>query len=501
MAPSFHGELTLSADAAALPIAQTYVDHLVTMAGFDGEDEDAVVAAVLEACANVVDHAYEPGEDGTFTIAGDIDASTLTIAVRDQGLPIDATHDGPDASPANASKSGGMALIRRSVDSAVWVQLGRAGKELRLVKKLPAASIHDQLDVDGHGGPVEHEDDVPLAPEQEYEIRRFRPEDAVGISRLIYRVYGNTYLHDDCYYPDRLVALNESGELASIVAVDAVGEVVGHYALERPGLTRVAERGIAAVSPAHRGRDLMGRMRTFIEDEALRLGLIGVFSIAVTKHTFSQRVNEAFGSDVCGFNLAGGPETQLFKGLEHEGTKPQRVTWVVYFTYVDPPEQSHVFAPERHRPILERIYDKLALPVEWHDDDDVLMVGHGEVDVMYRRSMDNAIIKVNSVGTGTGAEIRRAARDLFDVTGAEAVYLELPLGDARTPALVEEAEEEGFFFAGLGPSFLPGGDALVMQRIASDLDFGRIEVANEFAVELLAYIRADRDRVVAAGRE
>ncbi len=35
-----------------------------------------------------------------------------------------------------------------------------------------------------------------------------------------------------------------------------------------------------------------------------------------------------------------------------------------------------------------------------------------------------------------------------------------------------------------------------MQRIASDLDFGQIEVANEFAVELLDYIRADRDRVV-----
>jgi hypothetical protein len=457
------------------------------------------VTAALEACANVVDHAYEPGEDGTFTVTADIDPVALTIAVRDHGLPIDAEYvedEDDNDSPARVSKSGGMDLIRRSVDSAEWVRLGRAGKELRLRKRLPAESVHAHLDASADA-PVEREEDVPLAPEQEYEIRRFRPDDAVGISRVIYRVYGNTYLHDDCYYPDRLIALNESGELASVVAVDAEGEVVGHYALERPALTPVAERGIAVVSPAHRGRDLMGRMRVFIEDEARALGLVGVYSIAVTKHTFSQRVNEAFGSDVCGFNLAGGPETQIFKGFEHEGTKPQRVTWVVYFTYVHPPERTIVFAPEHHRPMLERIYERLEVPVEWHGDEDTLMVGHGEVDVTYKRSMDNAYIRVRSIGTGTGAEIKRAARDLFDVTGAEAVFLELPLGDARTPALVEMAEDEGFFFGGLGPSFLPTGDALLMQRIAGDLDFDQIEVANPFAVELLGYIRADRDRVEA----
>jgi anti-sigma regulatory factor (Ser/Thr protein kinase) len=491
----FHSELTLPADATALGLARTYVEHVTTMAGLEGDDGGAVVTAALEACANVVDHAYEPGEDGTLTISADLDTATLTLAVRDHGLPIDATREDDDESPARASTSGGMDLIRRSVDSAVWVGLGRAGKELRLMKRLPTESVHAQLEAtDTH---VENEEDVPLAPEQEYEIRRFRPDDAVGISRVIYRVYGNTYLHDDCYYPDRLIALNESGELASVVAVDAEGEVVGHYALERPGLTPVAERGIAVVSPAHRGRDLMGRMRVFIEQEAKRLGLVGVFSIAVTKHKFSQKVNEAFGSDVTGFNLAGGPETQIFKGFEHEGQKPQRVTWVVYFTYVNPPARTIVFAPEHHRDMLERIYERLEIPVEWHGDEDTLMVGHGEVDVTYKPSMDNAYIRVNTVGTGTGAEIKRAARDLFSVTGAEAVFLELPLGDARTPALLEIAEEEGFFFGGLGPSFLPTGDALLMQRIAGDLDFDRIEVANPFGIELLDYIRKDRDRVEA----
>ena len=90
---------------------------------------------------------------------------------------------------------------------------------------------------------------MPLAPEQEYEVRLFQPDDALGVCRSVYRNYGNTYFHEACYFPERMVALNETGELASVVAVAADGEVVGHYALERPDLTRVAERGMAVVAP------------------------------------------------------------------------------------------------------------------------------------------------------------------------------------------------------------------------------------------------------------
>ena len=497
MAAPFHGELTLPNQAEALPIARTYLTHLAALAALPEAESAAVVDAALEACANVVDHAYEPGEDGIFTVIGDVDATGLTVAVRDQGLPIDAERVGaPDQSPARVSASGGLGLIRRSVDQAEWIRRGREGKELRLVKRLPSESVHGQLSAGDE--PVDDEEEVPLAPEQEYTVRRFEPADAIGVSRCIYRVYGNTYMHEACYYPDRLVALNETGELASIVALDAAGEVAGHYALERPGLTKVAERGMAVVSPAHRGRDLMGRMRTAIEDEARELGLTGVYSVAVTKHTFSQRVNEAFGSDVCGVILGGGPGEMVFKGLEEEGEKPQRVTWVQYFTYVHPPEEALVHAPARHRAILERIYSGLGLPVEWHDEMEAPTLGNGQVDVTYHRGLDTGTIKVLQVGDDTAAEIRRAADDLFGVTGAEVVHLWLPLADPAGPALLEAAEAEGFFFLGVGPSFLPDGDALCLQRLAFDLDFDYVEIANPFARELLDYIRADRDRVQAA---
>jgi anti-sigma regulatory factor (Ser/Thr protein kinase)/GNAT superfamily N-acetyltransferase len=494
MGGAFHGELTLPNRTEALTFARSFLEQLAEMAELPEPDSAAIVGAAVEACANVVDHAYEPGEDGPLTVAAEVTRAALTVAVRDRGLPIDAERiDSPDVSPARVSASGGLARIRHAVDRAEWVRRGRDGKELVLVKRRPAESVHRHLTA--ADDPVEHEHEVPLAPEQDYTVRCFEPEDAVGVAQCIYRVYGNTYMHEACYYPERMVALNDSGELASIVAVGESGDVVGHYALERPGLTRVAERGMAVVSPAHRGRDLMGRMRTAIEDEARDLGLTGVFSVAVTKHTFSQRVNDAFGSDVCGIILGGGPETQVFKGLEEEGEKPQRVTWVVYYTYVNPPEKALAHTPERHRAILERIYAGLGLAVEWHDEREPPTLGNGQVDVAYQPSMGSATIKVRQVGDDTPGEIRQAARDLVGITGAESVQLWLPLADPASPALLDAAEAEGFSFCGLGPSFLPDGDALCLQRLSADLDFDYVEVENPFAQELLEYVRADHARV------
>jgi anti-sigma regulatory factor (Ser/Thr protein kinase) len=497
MAEPFHAELTLPNEASALPMARTCLDQLATLAGLLPHDADAVVAAAVEACANVIDHAYEPGEHGTFTVVGDVDAAGVVIGVRDQGLPIDARRvDRTDDSPARVSAHGGLAMIRRAVDSATWIHRGRDGKELRLTKRRPVDSVHAHLAPTDVPAP-EDEEEVPLAPDQPYTVRRFEPDDAIGVARCIYRVYGNTYIHDSCYYPERLVALNQNGELASVVAVTDDGEVVGHYALERPGLTRVAERGMAVVSPAHRGRDLMGRMRTSIEAEAKDLGLSGVYSVAVTKHTYSQRVNEAYGSDVCGIFLGGGPANMLFKAIEEEGERPQRITWVIYFTYVDKPEKALVHVPRRHRVIVERIYAGLELPVEWHDET-APPSGDGQMEVSYDAVQDSGVIKVLHVGEDTDAELARATHDLFDVTGAEVVYVDVPLADPATPALLDVTDSLGYCFAGIGPGFLPDGDALLLQRVDPPLDFDQIELASPFAAELLGYIRGDRDRVASS---
>jgi hypothetical protein len=76
-----------------------------------------------------------------------------------------------------------------------------------------------------------------------YTVRRLTPQVAESIPTLTERVNGAAYIHQEVYHPKTLVAMNETGERVSAVAIHEEAGVVGHYALERPDLGRIAETG------------------------------------------------------------------------------------------------------------------------------------------------------------------------------------------------------------------------------------------------------------------
>ena len=152
-------------------------------------------------------------------------------------------------------------------------------------------------------------EEAPLAPPQEYTIRRMQPDEAMQVSQLMYRAYGNSYLNEDVYYPDRVAALNASNTIISFVAVGADGRLAGHYALERDEPGPVVEGGQAVVDPAHRGRGLLDRMKDAALAEARRLQLVGVFADAVTVHTRTQQSDIKHGAHLTCVDLAIAPRT------------------------------------------------------------------------------------------------------------------------------------------------------------------------------------------------
>src|SRR5262249_61028494 len=133
----------------------------------------------------------------------------------------------------------------------------------------------------------------------------------------------------------RIVHLNEVGQLVSILALDSAGQVVGHYALERPDLIPVAEASDAIVLPEHRHHHLMEEMRILLREEAIRLGLAGLVGFPGTHHLFSQKAEEHFGSFPCGIALGLWP--QSFHNMPD--ALPQRMSFVIYFKYLQPPRE------------------------------------------------------------------------------------------------------------------------------------------------------------------
>jgi hypothetical protein len=173
------------------------------------------------------------------------------------------------------------------------------------------------------------------------------------------------------------------------------------------------------------------------------------------------------------------------------------MSFVIYFDYVSSATHVvHVAAP--HQEMISRIYQQYGISHELCEIESVVETG----DIVLEREpeVQTGTIRVRRIGSDTAAAVRRAREQLCEEFGAKAVTLELPLTQAATAEICRAAEEDGFFFSGLGPAFAADGDALLMQFLVEDLDLSLIEIENPFAKELLAYVARERERVGRARR-
>lgn len=440
------------ADPLSASLARALARELAQQAGIDTD----FAAAVQAAAQNVLQHA-----PGSFSLRAELSEHDLIVHLVDRGAPMQGAVQG--------AAGHGLARIAQSVDEVRWVPLGRQGKELFMRKALPHARAPEVQALPP---------DVPQAPPQEYTVRRLRLEDAPGVPRLTYQVYGYSYQHEELYYPERLAAMNRSGRLCSMVALDAAGEVVGHYALELTPGSRVAEAGEALVSPAHRGRKLMERMGEKLEAEAPALGLEGIFSEAVTLHPYSQKAAEGFGRVPCGIVL------NLIPG------QAGRTTCVFYFQHVVPPRPRTVHLPSRYRELALSLYAKLGDPVV--PAEGAPPEGPGALQVELQPDYQYGNIRVLHPGQDSAAHIAQALQDLTALGQVPSVYLELPLWHPGAPALCEEARAQGFFFSALTPLFAPEGDILRLQWLSQPIEPERIHLNADASRELLAFSQSDR---------
>ena len=327
--------------------------------------------------------------------------------------------------------------------------------------------------------------------ESTYTLRRLTPEYAREIPALAMRVNGPSYIHAEVYHPERLLDLNASGELVSVVALDKAGEVVGHCALERPHLTVVAETGEAMVLPEHRRHHLLDRMHGYLEGIASTLGVLGLSSDAVTHHVFSQRTCERFNSHPTGIVLGALPP-----GADNlAGVYPQRLSFLDYFKYVSPPPEADVFLPEHYRGIAGSIFERLGRRASFGAP--VRPTKPGKHTVAYVSDEQRANIAVREPGADTADAIAGARDELCAKSAAEVVIAELPLAHSASPAVCDQLECRGFFFTGLKMRDPAVGDIARLQYLKQPLDFSLIKLGGEFAIELLRQIDDARRRAIA----
>lgn len=449
-----------SEDSADLAdIVQKIVDRLATINSTD-EDEQSINIRVLTR------------------------SNKLSIILEYKGLPIEV-----EKQFSNNPSPFSLSIQSQAIDNVRLMNLGKSGQKLELSKFIPHARLSP-----GSTGEAENIPSTQAGMSQEdpqLNIRLIDPSEGIKLARCFFRVYGFTYGPNYVYNPEHLKTLIMDGRLISAVAVDARGEFCAHAAilLDEPDSV-IGELVSLAVDPEYRNAGLAKRIHSYLMGEAKKRKLKGLFGEAVTVHPFSQRLCLALGGKESAVMLGYIPPTN-YRQIS-EGSFKQRQMAVVYFFCLSTEEPGErVFGPEKHAPMIEKIYSHLNLKRSLLKQTTYEIgesCGDTAFDLKVSLDIKTAAFSINVYCPDT-IELVRAKLGEILKSGIEYLYLDLPISDSLTPYFSEKFEMMGFFFSGIIP-YRKHGDSLRLQFLnSSEVNLGSAEVVSEFGGEISQYVK------------
>jgi anti-sigma regulatory factor (Ser/Thr protein kinase)/GNAT superfamily N-acetyltransferase len=475
--------VTVTTDAGLLPVVADFVRRVAHRLGLRNRAAEHLDLAVQTVCRNVIGHAFEADEEGRYDVEVLRRPGRVVIAVEDRGLPFDYAPlraDGDTALPEM--------LHHSFADEVHFINLGREGNRVELIKHLPRADAREVLPEEEHNRVVA----APAAPEDApLEIRMMRPEESAELSRCVYRSYGYSYDWDYVYYPDRIRELQEGGLMRSCVAVTPEGEFVGHLAakVEHPD-SPVAEAGQAVVDPRFRGHRLFERMKTFLAERAREWGMYGLYSEATAVHPYSQRGNLKLGAKETGFLLGYIPASVSYKEIGEDRVGRRGSVALFYMRTRDEPERT-VYPPDEYREAVQCVVEHNGLNRAVEDSPDAKAPPSTRMNVSVRRDHNLAFMQVQEPGADLRELVQARLRGLC-LHGVDCVYADLPLSRLATSRAGTGLADLGFFFGGIIPEADgggTGGDVLRLQYLNEvEVRAEDVHTASDFGKGLVDFI-------------
>jgi serine/threonine-protein kinase RsbW len=479
--------------------AAAYVSEIARTIGMPKQDLAALEKGIIEAIRALIAYSFEAGERGILEIFCERIPQGFKVSLRDKGLPFGAIEAELSITEGQVDDIPGMAEpiahLKKYLDEIRMHNLGSEGKELVLIKHLKNKNITDYYaacDLEPYEPSPSKPPAVLSADQLKCRVRRMKPDDAAEVSKTVYKTYGYTYPHDYVYYPDKIIALNESDRLFSVVAVAGDNEIAGYSVFriwqENPQIIEMAQ---GVVKPEFRSLGCFGNMTRYLLDQARSRGIKGAFGEAVTNHTVSQHTVHGFGFKDIGLRLGLIPANMLFKGMN--GKIPYRGSMLVEFLYLQrPPHTLKIYAPRHHRDMIAALYEELgvrpqtnkALPAKMQPADATSIVKIKQIT-----SMNYARMIIERYGRNIVGEIKRKVTEIC-LQKTDVINLYLNLSDPLTGTYTPQLEDLGFFFSGILPGGFKSGDALILQFLNNvPIECDAIQVESAIAKKLVAYVR------------
>lgn len=126
-----------------------FITGIASESGMSEEDIENIELAVDEACANVIEHGYEPdAPNKNITVRMEIDTSKLVLTIIDQGKHFDPrSRKHPDIKELiDMKRDGGLgiSLIKRVMDVINYRTTPEGHNELILTKYLSPPTNHKE---------------------------------------------------------------------------------------------------------------------------------------------------------------------------------------------------------------------------------------------------------------------------------------------------------------------------------------------------------------------
>lgn len=480
--------------------AAVYVSEIARSIGMQKKDSEALKKGIVEAINALIEYSFEAGETGILEVFCERIPEGFKVSLRDKGLPFGAVEAELAVTEGRVEDIPGMteplSQLKEYLDEIRLHNLGAGGKELVLIKHLKNKNITDYYaacDLEPYDESPPAPPIAPSADQLKCRVRQMKPQDAAEVSKTIYKTYGYTYPHDYVYYPEKIIALNESGRVFSAVAVAGDGEIAGYGVFriweENPQIVEMAQ---GVVKPEFRSLGCFRNITRYLLDQATSRGIKGAFGEAVTNHTVSQHTVHGMGFRDCGLRLGVIPPKTLFKGMNARTT--YRVSMLVQFIYLQKPPASglEIYAPHHHKDMLDALYEefgvrpemKKAKPTQTQTSAVTSILKVNQIE-----SMSYARVTIDRYGRHIVEEINARVKELC-LRKTEIINLSLNLSDPLTCTYTSQFEKLGFFFAGILPCGFSNGDALILQYLNHvPIDYDAIQVESAIAARLLAYVR------------
>ncbi|WP_320171892.1 GNAT family N-acetyltransferase [Maridesulfovibrio sp.] len=330
------------------------------------------------------------------------------------------------------------------------------------------------------------EESYVIEPGRKFEVDYFRPEDAVGVTRLYHAVYGEMFPVDSVYDADELIRINEGDDMFQVVGRTSNGDVVGLYALFKSAPSnKIMEGGSWIVHPDYRGTSLGLRLVSKIHNNPPEhIGLEALFGQSVCDYATPQKLVKRFNAKPCAFEIEAMPPRP------GDEDSYGRISLLDSFLFLhNHPDE--VYLPDRYDSQLRDLYEFTGLDRKLQRDQDAEKAAAADGETALSTNAFDGVgllkVEVETVGRDFAESLAEVLREHGDMS---AYHLFIPLWRPGSSMVVEAARREGFFFGGLLPLWFDR-DALLLQKLAETPDFSKPCLYLDGSRELLDMVEAD----------